>query len=713
MNIFKKSHQDEEKFTEFIESIDNINEKLKAYSNDSIDISSILKIKQNFIAKTEDFFRKDRKLNIGIIGQVKAGKSSFLNTLIFNGNEVLPKASTPKTAVLTKIEYSTKNSMEIEYYSTEEWSVLEEKACVDSSLNEYVVAKEIIEMARKNSISPKEYLKKENQIIEFNSYDELMEKLNDYVGENGKYTSLIKSVKLNVNNDNLKEISIVDTPGLNDPVASRTDKTKQFMEMCDVVFFLSKASGFLDKSDVELLTAQLPQKGVKRLILVCSRYDDGLADVIFDRDSIVEADIDTKVRLKRHAAKTFDNVIKMYGRRGVSKDFINIIEECKTPVFISSMTYNMSEKSQEDYSTEEMKVYENINYYDDVDKTILKKLGNIDQVKDIFGEVVLQKEETLKSKSSSFIPDANRELKDQLISMRETIGKRINLLSNNDRKQLSDQKKIISSKINGISSDIENIFGQLNLKFEESKKDALKDLRNSSREYSNISEKTGTETHVKSVNVSTSKWYNPFSWGTSRTEYYNYDETYYYIDSADMLENIRNFSKDAASSIEDVFYKSIDIAGIKRKLLNLVIENFDTSDENYDPAYFKLLAEKTLNNIEIPVIKIDVSPFLKSISSKFSGEIRDSSEKSNLKSVFADAISKLFDEITERFIVELSEFKSKIEIIKNSFVDELLDNINSEFDIVLKQLENKEVEIEKSKKFVGELDKLIKVEGVV
>lgn len=397
----------------------------------------------------------------------------------------------------------------------------------------------------------------------------------------------------------------------------------------------------------------------------------------------------------------------MYESQGESKEFIHMIEECKSPIFVSSMAYNMSLKSIDEYNDEEMNVYENLNYYDDVDRDILKKLGNIDSVKKIFNEVILKKDETLEEKAASFIPDANRKLESEIISLKQNIEKRINLLSNNDKKQLLNQKKSMYSKINGISSHIENVFGELNIKLEESKKEALHDLRSASKEYSNISEKAGTETHLKSYEVSTSKWYNPFSWGSSRTEYYSYDETYYYIDSADILENIRNFANESASYIEDAFYKTIDISSLKKKLLNVIVENIDTSDESYDPAYFKLLAEKTLNNIEIPVIKIDVSEFLKSISSKFSGQIRDSSEKSNLKSVFADSISKLFDKICEEFTSELSTFKYKIETIKDSFEDKLLENINSEFNIVLQQLENKEVEIKKSREFVSELDKVI------
>ena len=279
------------------------------------DITSLKKIKDNFNLKIDEFYREDRKLNVGIIGQVKAGKSSFLNTMIFNGKDVLPKAATPKTATLTKIEYSEENYIEIEYYTEDEWDVIEQNARVDSDLNQYIVPREIINMVKANNINPYEYIKNKNEKINFNSYEDLMGELNNYIGEDGKLTPLVKSVKLYINKEELKEISIVDTPGLNDPIASRTDKTKQFIEMCDVVFFLSISSQFLDKNDIQLLTAQLPQKGVQKLVLIASKYDSGIADTIYDNDTLEEADIDTKYRLRKQAEKCFTEVIDKINKR--------------------------------------------------------------------------------------------------------------------------------------------------------------------------------------------------------------------------------------------------------------------------------------------------------------------------------------------------------------------------------------------------------------
>ena len=284
MNIFTKTREDEIEFGRFESKVDAIYNNLKEFDN-LVDTYEIALIKKNFHIKVKDFFREDRKLNIGIIGRVKAGKSTFLNTLLFDGRAVLPAAVTPKTATLTKIEYSVDNRIEVEYYTDEEWRVIERNSKVDSLQKEFIVAKEIVRLIADQNLNPRDYVGKANYTVNFETYDDLMVNLNDYIGENGKFTPLVKSVNVYVNNKDLEGISVVDTPGLYDPVVSRVDKTRQFMEICDVVFFLSKSSTFLDKNDIDLMASQLPKKGVKKLILVCSRFDDGLRDTLWKFES--------------------------------------------------------------------------------------------------------------------------------------------------------------------------------------------------------------------------------------------------------------------------------------------------------------------------------------------------------------------------------------------------------------------------------------------
>ena len=64
------------------------------------------------------------RLTIGVIGQMKCGKSTFLNALIF-GDEILPAATTPMTASLSVITYGAEKSLEAEFYTQDEWADLQ------------------------------------------------------------------------------------------------------------------------------------------------------------------------------------------------------------------------------------------------------------------------------------------------------------------------------------------------------------------------------------------------------------------------------------------------------------------------------------------------------------------------------------------------------------------------------------------------------------
>lgn len=86
-------------------------------------ITELESVFKEFKEGGESLLSSNDVLQIGIVGQVKAGKSSFLNSLFFNGEDVLPKASTPMTAGLTIIEYAEKNRFEVEYFNEKDWEI--------------------------------------------------------------------------------------------------------------------------------------------------------------------------------------------------------------------------------------------------------------------------------------------------------------------------------------------------------------------------------------------------------------------------------------------------------------------------------------------------------------------------------------------------------------------------------------------------------------
>ncbi|GAA8998302.1 hypothetical protein Taitung15_12770 [Helicobacter pylori] len=306
-------------------------------------------ISENAVIKTEELEKtlkgmqaENRGLKVGIIGCVKAGKSSLLNALIFEGKDVLPKAATPMTASLTILKYAQNLSAEAQFYNerdmeelkrdyeryekkfkeivSEEVKKLEEKQ--QGFLNK---AKEGVKkirqattnMVRRNKsdeeapkeriLSNEEILKKAQKIaetklkdtrlealhdqyermkksglinpkdletrIQADSLEDLNQKLLQFVGANGKYMPYTKAVQISLNNPNLKDLEIIDTPGVNDPIVSREACTKALLKECDVVFMIIPSSQFLTDSDMDLFDRVSNKEGIQRVYFVASQVD--------------------------------------------------------------------------------------------------------------------------------------------------------------------------------------------------------------------------------------------------------------------------------------------------------------------------------------------------------------------------------------------------------------------------------------------------------
>ena len=254
---------------------------------------------------------EDRLFRIAVLGQMKAGKSSFLNALLFDGKGVLPAAAEPMTAALTVIRYAEKCRAEVNFYSKAEWDGLQKCAAeydeiyreeerkvleaqerkhpgapvrqpprlmIDSNIGDGTKsAYRLVSGIRDSGLNADTLVGTSKTLRETERPDELIAELQDYIGSNGRYTLLVSSVVLYYNDEKIRDLEIVDTPGLNDPVIERTRRTKDMLKTCDAAFYLSPTSSFLTDMDLRLLSQNLPADGVEEIVLVASRFEESLS----------------------------------------------------------------------------------------------------------------------------------------------------------------------------------------------------------------------------------------------------------------------------------------------------------------------------------------------------------------------------------------------------------------------------------------------------
>ena len=215
---------------------------------------------------------EDDVLTIGVIGQMKCGKSTVLNAIVFE-DDVLPSATTPMTAALSVITYGEEKKLKAEFYSPDEWT--EQKMQAERSFSEVEgntleeskvkAAKELVEKSAKLGSSINSFLGK--------TKEDTLDNLVQYVGADGKYVSITKSVTIYYPKDYLKGVEIVDTPGFNDPIVSREERTKAFLKKADVVLLMLYAGRPFDATDRDILFKNVRQCGIGKVLVGINKYD--------------------------------------------------------------------------------------------------------------------------------------------------------------------------------------------------------------------------------------------------------------------------------------------------------------------------------------------------------------------------------------------------------------------------------------------------------
>ncbi len=637
---------------------------------------------------------EELRLRIGIMGQVKAGKSTFLNALLFDGKPILPQAATPKTANLTRISHGEQWQLVVDYYRPEEWQALrrieqaiaraqtptQPAAQTNASGHKTLaqepaapldghskVACELLALARERGWKPDEIdhlLAKGQETITVGSQDELLQRMNDYVGNDGRFTPLVKMSHLLMPLPELQGFDVIDTPGMNDPVQSRTQKTREEMHRCDVVFFLTRTDDFLHEADIYLLEQQIPQGGVKRIVLIGAKLDDSL-DIAYDHDT---TNLEQTLSLlhKKFSARVIDAIRPAVQRlerggphlSGRAATLRSIMEQHL--ILSSTFAHGFATWPREQWEQDKnMRLtYDRIN-------SIASKFWGLTELSreqwlDMAGFAPLRaayehekqrKEQTLREKKADLEKNTRTSVTEVLVNWHQHVDEAIEFLRDGDLVKLNAEQQRMQHQLQNISTTLGDILGKALQEAQQKVDDLHKVLQEDVKRGAKLHTRQGTETYEKAHKISTVTWWNPLTWfDDDEIVWKTYTRNYEYIAVDDAIESAQNYERRTAQSIERGFNQLLSKRTLIRRLRE-ALESVLDSGSGVEGAMLQTALDSALTQLDWPQLQMPNTDDVKAaITNQFSGQARDSDTQR-----LQETLNQVRQEIYRRLLTSFDE----------------------------------------------------------
>jgi len=292
------------------------------------------------------------------------------------------------------------------------------------------------------------------------------------------------------------------------------------------------------------------------------------------------------------------------------------------------------------------------------------------------------------------LPKAQENLTDKVQALNAMIDQRIHTLNTQDIQQLEQQQKKCEQQIQRISGKLENLINQQINKLQSTTQDITRDLQKGIQQYSQITTHTGTETEERSYEVSTSKWYNPFSWGSTETRYRSYTTTYEYLNASDAVEQVSQYARDCTVDIQYHFNDLVRPSQLKLDLRKALVDELNTSSQDFDPAQFKNTLDRVINQLDLPELNLDIGNPSELISRNFSGQVRSSSDIQQLKQQLNQSLQKIFEMLSQRFKTSSQDLQYSLEQTRDSLLQTLIAGLEQELQQVRQDFAEKQKTLE-------------------
>lgn len=218
---------------------------------------------------TQKFFSdyRKRRIEIAVVGTVKAGKSSLINALI--GTRLASVDPTPETSILVKYRTTSEgNYLKINFYTEAQWNKL-----WSTAKNATVFRNEYDRLGAENI--KYEYLNKPQKYITCSS-EELPRIMMEWSKSDTPKHFFVKEIEVGYQSDTIPhDVFLVDTPGLSDPVRYRSDITRRYIKRSDWILACITGENLSCQPEFNFLSKVISNKGgdVSKIFVVATKKD--------------------------------------------------------------------------------------------------------------------------------------------------------------------------------------------------------------------------------------------------------------------------------------------------------------------------------------------------------------------------------------------------------------------------------------------------------
>lgn len=652
-----------------------------------------------------------RKLSIGIVGAMKAGKSSFLNACIFGGRDVLPKAATPMTAALTRIRYSETPQATVHFYERKDWEKIEDNAQkYEEQLNtkysnyckiydrshadstEGVCSKQVFErtLFQQDVSEVLKSAKELTQMVGSNSAilehlgdadvldGDIMAKLQDYVGARGRFTPIVNYVELEVNLPELEDLEIVDTPGLNDPIVSRSYATRQFLRACDVVILLSPCSQFMDANTVGLMANGLPDNGVRKVIVVGSKLDSGLLNE--PKGSFAVASQHALNSYKGQFRNTMQQAMRNNPRRA------GIMEKISESdlLFVSSTCSSMArkQKQHQPLSPAENLVLQNLHSnFPDFDETLLSSIGGINKVLKTLEAVRQQKAEIIHGRNNTLLETAQINHLRALDKIQQELSSSRTTLKNSTSEQLLQRTEAIQQVMESSRGKLMYIFDGAAIGCKNKVNQLLPQLTLEQQNHQRLDVQTSSEEHhgVEGTGL----------FGLIK-EHYSYTVTNNRVDVSEVVTNLEHHASTCQNTINQEFQYVFNREQLSHRIVEVVLDAFRKSDMEFDEDDIRLPLQNVLNELSSPEIRFDYTTYIDKVESQFPSGYAENDDIHKLKSLQTRLLNEIDQDMGQQLTAALQMAANMLNKQAVTFADRIQELLCGELEKLQGQIQERE-----------------------